>query len=199
MTVVVLPVKYGPKAPPKVARRVKNRRRVPAPVIALPIDLKVRAYNLKARAYNLYLAASEIDETDIPAGLSLYEQALAFDSTLALAHTNLGNCHYRQGNEHLARRCYERALELEPRQSEALYNLGYLFLKEDNVVRSIPLLEAAVEADPTFADAWFNLGLAHEKRLGTSRSPCVHRCFQQFVKLAPSNDQWVEIARRHMA
>lgn len=191
MNVVALPVYYGPKAPPKVFRRVKYRRAAPAAVVALPIDTG-------ARAYNLYLAGAEIDETDIAAGQALYEQALALDPQLAIAHTNLGNCHHRQGRADLARRCYERAIEINPKQPEALYNLGYLLHVDDDLDRAIPLFEAAIEQDPYFADAWFNLGLAYKQRLGTIRSPRVRRCFERYLRCAPKGDLWIEIARRHL-
>lgn len=191
MTVVALPVQYGPKAPPKVFRRVRYLRAVPAVVVALPVDTK-------ARAYNLYLAGSEIDETDIPAGLALYEQAIALDPQLSIALTNLGNCHHRLGRSDLARRCYESALEISPTQPEALYNLGYLLLCNSNLDRAIPMFEAALAEDPLMADAWFNLGLAYEQRLGTIRSPRVRRCFERFLRCAPQGDDWIEIARRHI-
>lgn len=191
MSVVVpLPKKVGPKAPRHVARRVKYRRQAPAPVVALRND--------KERAYDLYLAGSRIDETDISAAMQLYAQAIQLDPMLALAHTNLGNCYYRQGNSHVARRSYELALERDPSQPEALYNLGYLCLEADEFERAIELISKAVALDPKFADAWFNLGVAYEKRLGTSRSPAVYRCFQKFIQLAPANDQWVEQARARL-
>jgi tetratricopeptide (TPR) repeat protein len=191
MSVVNLPRRLGPKAPRHIARRVKYLRAVPAPVVALPI-------NSKARAFNLYLAASAVDGTDIPAGIAFYEQALKADPNLSIAVTNLGNCHFRQGAKDVARCCYERALELNPEQPEALYNLGYLALQAGDLEQAIVLLEESVSFDPEFAEAWYNLGEAYEKQLGTHKSPRVYRCFQQFVKFAPADDEFIESARSRL-
>lgn len=193
MSVVSLPRQYGPKAPRHIARRVAYRRRPLATVVALP------ARTNAAQAYSLYLRAVEVDETDNQAGIELYERAIALDPKLALAYTNLGNCFYRQRRADLARSFYVKALELEPTQPEANYNLGYISLEAGDVAAAIPLLEAAVASDPAFADAWFNLGMAHEQRLGTHRSPLIHRCFSRYLKLSGNEGEWTKLALRRLA
>jgi tetratricopeptide (TPR) repeat protein len=192
MTVVELPRKFGPKPPRHVFRRVSYTRRAPAEVVTFP----VRSAEL---AYNLYLTANVVDETDIEAGIALYERALALDPTLTLALTNLGNCHFRQGRPDLARELYQRALAFDPRQPEALHNLGYITLERGDAAAAVSLIEAAIEEDPCFADAWFNLGMARKRRLGTHLSPAVSVCFRRYLKLTGGGSEWADIARRNIA
>jgi len=140
-----------------------------------------------------------VDEVDNAAGIALYEQAIALDPKLALAHTNLGNCHFRLGRSDLAARCFEKAIETDPTQPEAHHNLGYIKLLAHDLTGALPLLEKAVKLDPVFADGWYNLGMAHEERLGTRRSPVVRVCFQRYLKFASPDDSYQEQARRRLA
>lgn len=193
MTVVALPRKFGPQAPAKVFRRVKYRRQAPAAVVAFP------ARSDAAQAYSLYLRACEVDEVDNEAGIALYERAIALDPKLALAYTNLGNCHFRLDRKDLAASLFQRAIEIDPAQPEAHHNLGYIKLRAGDVVGAIALLEASVKLDPAFADGWYNLGMAREQRLGTHCSPAVRVCFQRFLKLAGKDDTYREDALRRLA
>ena len=189
MTVVDLPLKNAAKQNAvglRIAEVVPLFR--PAPV------------NAKLEAYALYLQGAKVDDNDITAGIALYERALELDPALALAHTNLGNCHYRLGRVSQARGCYEKALSVDPRQPEALYNLGYIAYNDDgDLTWAIFLLEAAVASDPAFADAWYNLGKAYRRRLGTHRSPKVRLCFARYLKLTGPVGDNADEARSYCA
>ena len=147
-------------------------------------------------AFQLYQRACELDED--PASLEeacdLYQRALAYDPTLSLAYTNLGNLRYRQGNEEAAIDLYHRALDLDPAQPEALYNLGFCLLHRGNAASAIPFLEAATESNPGFASAQLYLAMAHELT-GDRRGarPVWHR----YLELEPSGE-WADYARQHL-
>lgn len=204
--VIPLPHHYGPKPRPKRGRPPKNQPR--ATVHYLQTNRVSRLADRITRqsasdpvmtAYNLYCEASKVDETDPKAAIPLYEQAINLDPRIAIAYVNLGNCHYRLYNEEKAKALYEQALAIDPRNPEGLYNLGYLHLSAsgpDDLQRALHYLSASLEADPTFADAHFNYAMALEQA-GQNMRAQYH--WRRYVKLAPDDSNWVEIARRHLA
>jgi len=202
-TILSLPTHYGP-ARPTDKRRKASAHRLQRPLALVPVlavwrqnknsqSVPQPALTAKQQAYQIYLRASEVDETDPHAGIEMYEQALALDSELHIARTNMGNCYHRTGREHLAMACYTRAIEQCPTQPEALYNLGYLELEQGQYREAISLFQRALESDPNFADAWFNLGCAWAHIDSASSIAC----FRRYIQLEPKSS-WAEIARRHL-
>ncbi len=147
-------------------------------------------------AYELYLRASQLDEDaeTMPEAERLYNEAIKLDPWLAIAHTNLGNIRFRQGDVAGAQARYQKALELDPRQPEAQYNLGYLMLERGEPEGAVPLFEAAIKADPNFADAHFNLAMALEQ-VGLAERARVY--WRSYVDLEPKGT-WTDIAQRHL-
>ena len=147
-------------------------------------------------AYELYLQASQLDED--PATMAeaeaLYLRAIELDPWLAIAHTNLGNIHFRRQDPDAAEGRYKKALEIDPRQPEAQYNLGYVMLERGICEEAIPLFLGAINSDPKFADAYFNLAMALEQ---TGQTEQARHYWESYIRLEP-HGTWTEIAKRHL-
>lgn len=147
-------------------------------------------------AYDLYVRATRLDED--PATMDeaekLYASAIELDPWLAIAYTNLGNIHFRRGQEPDAERLYRRALEIDAHQPEAQYNLGYVMLERGKAQEAVRFFLGAIDADPKFADAYFNLAMAYE---GLGDATRARPCWRKYLDLEPSGT-WAEIARRHL-
>jgi tetratricopeptide (TPR) repeat protein len=111
-------------------------------------------------AYGFFLDGCDAeDRGDDRTAQECYRRALDLDGSLAAAHTNLGNIHFRRGDRERARACFELALELEPTQPEARYNLGNLLDDLGDTEQAIAELRRVTATHPEFADAHYNLGL----------------------------------------
>jgi tetratricopeptide (TPR) repeat protein len=147
-------------------------------------------------AYDLYLRASRLDEhpDTLVEAEALYRKAIELDPSLAIAHTNLGNLRFRQGDETGAEALYRVAVKLDERQAEANYNLGYLMLERNQIDDAIFFLERATTFDPQFADAHFNLAMAYES---ASMGPKAQAHWRRYLDLDPKG-AFSEIAERHL-
>jgi tetratricopeptide (TPR) repeat protein len=160
----------------------------------------LRPENSPARvrtAYDLYVEASTLDEdpATYEKAEALYTRAIGLDPSLAIAYTNLGNIHFRRGDEPGAEQLYRRALEIDPDQPEAHYNLGYVLLERGEAKASTAYFERALLGDPRFSDAHFNLAMAWEQ-LGERARARPH--WKHYLELEPSG-AWANIAREHLA
>jgi tetratricopeptide (TPR) repeat protein len=172
--------------------RISHQRRRFKPACQV---ISLAAQRPTETAYELYCRAERIDETDPAKAVPIYEQAIALDPNMAIAITNLGNCHFRLRSADKAEEHYHRVLAIDPNQPEALYNLGYLTLERGLAAESLPLFRRALAADPRFADAWFNYAMALEQCGKPAKLE-----WQRYLSVASANDaHWVEIARRHLA
>lgn len=147
-------------------------------------------------AFDLYIRASALDEhpDTMAEAESLYRRALELDPELAIAHTNLGNIHFRRGEEDLAVELYRKALSLDDDQPEAQYNLGYVLLDRGDAAAAVPYFERAVKADGTFADAHFYLAMAYESVGDRKRA---RPAWRRYLELEPTGT-WADVARRHL-
>jgi tetratricopeptide (TPR) repeat protein len=128
-----------------------------------------------------------------------YRQALASDSGLAAAHTNLGGICHRRGDAGAARAEFEAALALDPEQPEARYNLATILYQQGEIEQAASELRRVVAQSPWFADAHYNLATALE-RLGGKRQAAVH--LGRFIDLAGSEpagtSPWLAEARARL-
>lgn len=147
-------------------------------------------------AFQMYRAACDLDEdpASYEEAIELYQRALAYDPTLALAYTNLGNIRYRQGSEDAAVDLYHRALDLDPTQPEALYNLGFCLLHRGKAAAAIPFFEAATSSNPGFSGAHLYLAMACEL---TGDRKKARQVWQRFLELEPAGE-WADYARQHL-
>ncbi len=147
-------------------------------------------------AFELYLRAAELDEKPetLAEAEALYRRAVELDPDLAIAYTNLGNIHFRRGEDAQAVEHYEKALSLDGRQPEARYNLGYVLFDRGDAPKAIEHFAKAIEADGGFADAHFYLAMAYETVGDRARARPVWR---RYLELEPSG-AWADVARRHL-
>lgn len=147
-------------------------------------------------AYELYVKASELDESPetVEEAERLYRRAIEIEPDLAIAYTNLGNLHFRRGEEDAAVALYEAALLRDAAQPEARYNLGYVSLERGKPDVAAGHFEAAIAVDPRFADAHFYLAMAYES-LGQRDK--ARPSWRRYLELEPSGT-WADVARKHL-
>ena len=121
----------------------------------------------------------------------LWTHALAHGaSSSPLAHNNLGNVLYSQGNHQMGVAHYTEALRLNPRYADAHNNLGTILYAQGKHEEAEAHYTEALRLDPGFADAHNNLAmiLFHQRRYpggggsfhrGAAAQSQLHRYSQQ--------------------
>lgn len=107
--------------------------------------------------------AVALEESDAPAAIRAYEQAIAADPSRRDARINLGRLLHETGQGARAERCYREAIAACGPDAVLLYNLGVLF---DDMGRKTEAMEAyrsALRANPDLADCHYNLALLFER------------------------------------
>ncbi len=147
-------------------------------------------------AYDLYVKASSLDEhpDTVDEAERLYRRAIELEPELAIAYTNLGNLHFRRGEEEAAVALYEAALQRDASQPEARYNLGYVSLERGRAELAVGHFEATIAVDPRFADAHFYLAMAYES-LGQRDK--ARPSWRRYLELEPTGT-WAEVAKKHL-
>lgn len=98
--------------------------------------LKLGAFNNWG---NLLQAQGQLTEAQ-----AMYQQMLAIDPGLAVAHYNLGLTWKAQGNLPAAITAYQQALQHHPDYAEAYQNLGVVLLKTGQVAASLAAFRRAI-------------------------------------------------------
>jgi tetratricopeptide (TPR) repeat protein len=132
---------------------------------------------------------ARFDEAEV-----LYRKVLARQPDHADSLVNLGNLHYRRGEDREAEACYRRALETDPDQPEAWFNLANLMDESGEPLQAAAHYRKALEIDPRFADAHFNLALLLE---AMNRPDEAKNHFRQYLESAP-DDEWKEFVRERL-
>lgn len=117
---------------------------------------------------------------------TLYERALAVTDDNYLAHNNLGNLYYREGNLEAARLHYEAAVSIRPTYADANYNLGNVLLHQGDPQAARGLFERALASQPDHAMANLNVGVVHA-RAGDHRRALAH--FERAALADPGNPE----------
>jgi len=89
-----------------------------------------------------------------------YRRAVALDSTMSKAWTNMGLAYQDAGKPDDARRALNTAIKVNPRDVLAYCHLGFLEQTAGNVSLAIAHYQSALVIDPNSAQAHYNLGLA---------------------------------------
>jgi TolB-like protein/Flp pilus assembly protein TadD len=133
-----------------------------------------------SQAYDLYLQGRgyldrQYSGPDLRTAASLFEQAIALDSTFALAYANLAHAHdalywfYFDRTDrrlNLDREAAERAVALQPSLPEAHLAMGYYYYHGQlDYPRALAEVNLALEARPNDADLLMLLGFI-ERRQG---------------------------------
>jgi Flp pilus assembly protein TadD len=118
---------------------------------------------LTRNADDLYRAALLIDDEEPDRAEIMYTACLMSHPGHARAMVNLGNIHFRRGNEDRATYLYLKAIQVDPMLPEAHYNLGCIALENSELSDAVELFETATKLDPSFPDAHTNLALANKR------------------------------------
>jgi tetratricopeptide (TPR) repeat protein len=102
-----------------------------------------------------YVAQEKVDSARIA-----YEEAIALDSTHALAHARLGQLYADEGSTEKALRHSRRALTLEPENAKFRYAVGQQLLQLGRPEAAAEHLRTAVEQRPWHQGSHYNLGQA---------------------------------------
>lgn len=82
---------------------------------------------------------------DLGAAVELFEQAIATDPTLAVAHYNLGTTQRARGYLDEAIASYRRAITLQPHYAEAYQNLGVALFKLGQLPEALQAFHQAIQ------------------------------------------------------
>src|SRR5438132_12756948 len=115
----------------------------------------------------------DLEETDLPAALQAYRQAIAADPALVDAHVNLGCLLHEAGRLAEAEAAYRVGIQACRESALLLYNLGVLLVDMSRKRDAIEAYEAALRINPGFADCHYNVALLCEE-LGMPRDAIRH-------------------------
>lgn len=88
--------------------------------------------------------------------IGLFEQAIAADPNLAIAHYNLGTAHRARGYLDEAIAAYRQAITLQPNYAEAHQNLGVALFKLGQIPEALQSFNRAIQLYQTYNPAMAN-------------------------------------------
>ena len=87
---------------------------------------------------------------DLLGAVDLFQQAIAADPTMALAHYNLGTAHRARGYLDEAIAAYRQAIALQPHYAEAHQNLGVALFKLGQLPEALQSFNQAIQLYATY-------------------------------------------------
>jgi non-specific serine/threonine protein kinase len=99
-----------------------------------------------------------IDESFLQKAEDHVKKAFSLNQDSSLAHSVMGQIHWKRGEIQEAVRDLKRALEIDPNSTEALYWLAWIYQFSGKASVARPLLEKLVEIDPLTAVNYLMLG-----------------------------------------
>lgn len=106
--------------------------------------------------YNFAIHLSGLDDKASEAE-SMFQQAIALDSSYADAFFGLGNLYAAADRNDDAARELGKAVQLQPFNAEMRQNLGVLYYREGKNAEAENQFRAAIDADSLFTNAWTSL------------------------------------------
>lgn len=163
-------VAHFAEAQAQLAQRRGSRRRRPvaqeafdfARPLATVTPLFPRAQGRDAEA--AFSLGLQLEESNAPAALEAYEDAVAADPYHGDAHVNLGRLLHQRGRLAEAEAHYVAALVARPEDATACFNLAVVLEDQGRLDDAIGRYREALELDPRNADACFNLARLYEKK-----------------------------------
>ncbi len=104
------------------------------------------------------LGNQQYQQNQMDAAIESYQLAIAMQSDLTKAHTNLGLVYSRLGQLEAAASSYKRATELEPDYIDAHYNLGVILLQQKAFDEAAQCFRTILNLAPEHPNALINLG-----------------------------------------
>lgn len=178
--------------------RPKNQEDAPAaaPNVALVSNQQGQE---KPTAYQLFLHAAAAESSgDVKAAESYLRECLKLESSMAAAHTNLGNLLHLKSDLEGAKEHYDQALLLEPNQPEARFNLGNILEEMGKSELAIAEYRHVCSRTPNFADAHYNLGVLLTEVGGKAHRTQASEHLSEYLRL-DQESEWAEQARRFVA
>lgn len=124
------------------------------------------AYDYYVRGRGFLTHSEEIN--NIETAISLFELALAADSTFLLAYTGLGEAYWRKYDAtrdpqyvELSKTSCQKAMSLEDQHAEVNVTCGMIFSGIGEYEKAVDILQKALLIDPNNATASLELGLAY--------------------------------------
>jgi tetratricopeptide (TPR) repeat protein len=170
-----------------------------------PYDLAIQAYQKTlelspdwAEAWvglgDVRQAKGEFDEA-----VRDYRQALALEPDNARVHYGMGKIYYNEKQlYHEAVAEYQRAIALDPGLLEAHLSLGELYEEKGLYPEAIARFGHVLSVDARHPGAAYGLALAYEK-VDAARAIAAWERYIELASSLPTEKDWVEIARRHLA
>jgi tetratricopeptide (TPR) repeat protein len=103
-----------------------------------------------------YLSQNQWDQT-----IAECTEAIAQDSTLAIAYNNRGYAHAQKGNYDKAIADYTSAIEIDPEYARAYNNRGFAYDNYGEFDKAIADYTRAIAIDPYYTTAYYNRGFAY--------------------------------------
>jgi tetratricopeptide (TPR) repeat protein len=91
--------------------------------------------------------------------ISLFQQAIKFNSSVPAYHGNLGNLFKTLGQFEEALKCYQQVLALEPNSAKASKNIGNVLRAQHKLAEAIPYYQRALALEPAWAEAHLGYSL----------------------------------------
>ncbi len=113
---------------------------------------------------------------------TIWRDTLAKNPQCWMAHNNLGNAFFHEGNISDAIGQYEQALRLRPEYPDALNNLGNALVQAGRIEEAIARYEQALRIRPDLPQAHYNLAIALEQ-VGKTGEAIAH--FEQALRINP--------------
>lgn len=154
-------------------------------------DLEVKP-GANAEAYALYLRARELETQEsgqsLHAAQDLYQEAIAADRTLALAHARLAvvlaKIGASPGDQEKAQSSAKEALRLDPKLGDAHFARALLFAGDEQYADAVPEVELAIANRPDDSEIVYLAASLH-RRQGKWRQSLTE--FKKAVALSPRN------------
>lgn len=130
----------------------------------------------------IYEGDRALRKKDYNQAISIYNRAIKYGISTAIAWTNKGIAYKKMGRLLDAIQCHDRALQINPHIYLIWSNKGDVLLLMNRAKEAELCYKKALELNPRYEIAWNNLGVLYERwnRLNDARE-----CFEKAVQVAP--------------
>ncbi len=128
-----------------------------------------------------------------------YQKALVIEPNNARVYLGMGKIYYNEKQlYHEAVAAYQQAIALDPKLLDAHLNLGELYEEKGLYDEAVARYNHVLSMEPKHPGAMYGLALAYEK-VDVKKSIEQWERYIEVASTLPSEKDWVDIARRHLA